>query len=123
MKSTLTVAGQCFSSSATTLRIALTVSRMLAPLRLVTSRATAGWPLKRVMNAGSLKVRRTSPMSPMVTIRSPLFLIGRARMSAGFWTTPGTFMANMPAPERRSPAGTSWLLRAITPARSVAVTL
>ncbi len=100
-----------------------TVSRMLAPLRLETSRATAGWPLKRVMKAGSLKVRRTSPMSAMVTMRSPFFLIGSDRMSAGLATTPGTLTANSPGPERRLPAGTSWLLRAITPARSLAVTL
>ena len=123
MKSTFTVDGQCLCSSATTARIVFTVSRMFAPLRLETSRATAGWPLKRVMKAGSLKVRRTLPISAMVTTRSPFFLTGRARMSVGLATTPGTFIANWPGPERRLPAGTSWLLRAITPARSLAVTL
>ncbi len=69
-----------------------------------------------------MKVRRTSPMSPRVTIRSPLVFTARDRMSLGFCTTPGTLTENMPWPDCRSPAGTSRLLRAMRPESSLGVT-
>ena len=45
VKANFTVEGQVFCCSATSLRTAATVSRMLAPLRLVTPMEKAGWPL------------------------------------------------------------------------------
>ena len=62
-------------------------------------------------------------MSPTVMTRSPLFLMGRLRMSDGSSTTPGTFTANWLPPDLRFPAGTSWLLRLMTWASSPVVTL
>ena len=95
-----------------------TVSRMLAPTRLVTSRPMAGLPFRRAMDVRSLKVRRMVATSDRVTTASPWTFRGRSRMSCAVSSRPGTLTGKRPWPVSSVPAATRRLLR---PTRSINV--
>ncbi len=72
---------------------ASTVSIRLAPVRLETSMAMAGWPFSRVMVSGSLKVARTVARSRARTTALDPAMMGRLATSSGVSISEGILMA------------------------------
>ena len=86
-----------------------TVSIKFSPDRLETSNVTAGLPLIRAKLVGSLKLRRTSPISPKTITASPCTVTGRIMISSTVLMRPGIFNVKLPRPVSCVPAATSLL--------------